>query len=47
MHNSYHQEVVFQDFAFVILEAKHARDIWEMLIKKSQDQLEIRFSNIT
>ena len=46
MNSCYHQDVVFQDPVFGILEAKDARDMWEMLNEKSQGQLEIRFSNV-
>jgi hypothetical protein len=46
MNSCYHHDVVFQDPVFGILEGNDARDMWEMLIEKSQGQLEIRFSNI-
>jgi hypothetical protein len=47
MNSCYHQDIVFQDPVFGVLEGTDARDMWEMLIEKSQGQLEIRFSNVT
>jgi hypothetical protein len=46
MNSCYHAEVIFQDPIFGVLDAADAKDMWEMLIEKSQGQLEIRFSNI-
>lgn len=46
MCSCYHDEVIFQDPIFGVLEGVDAKDMWEMLIEKSQGDLEIKFSNI-
>lgn len=46
MHECYHPEVVFKDPVFGELVGKDARDMWKMLLEKSQGQLEIRFSKL-
>lgn len=46
MNSCYHPEVVFQDPVFGTLESTDARDMWEMLIAKSQGSLSIKFSNV-
>ena len=46
MISCYHPEVIFKDPAFGVLEASDAKDMWEMLIQKSQGQLDIKFSNV-
>lgn len=46
MCSCYHPEVVFQDPIFGTLQSTDARDMWEMLMAKSQGQLSIKFSNV-
>ena len=46
MCSCYHPEIVFQDPVFGILEATDVKDMWEMLLAKSQGNLEINFSNV-
>lgn len=46
MSSCYHPEVVFKDPVFGILEGDDARDMWEMLIEKSNGLLDIKFSNV-
>ncbi|WP_432670740.1 nuclear transport factor 2 family protein [Flavobacterium sp. SM2513] len=46
MNSCYHPEVVFQDPVFGTLESKDVRDMWEMLIAKSNGKLIIKFSNV-
>jgi len=46
MTSCYHPEIVFQDPVFGILEATDVKDMWEMLLEKSQGNLEINFSDV-
>ena len=46
MCSCYHQEIVFQDPIFGILVGNDAKDMWEMLIKKSKGNLEINFTEV-
>lgn len=46
MCSCYHPEIVFQDPVFGILEGDDARDMWEMLIEKSNGLMDIKFSNV-
>ncbi len=46
MTSCYHPEVIFQDPIFGKLEGTDAKDMWEMLIQKSQGNLKIRFSHL-
>lgn len=46
MNSCYHPEVVFQDPVFGVLQSQDVRDMWEMLIFKSNGRLDIKFSNV-
>lgn len=46
MNSCYHSEVVFKDPVFGRLGHAEVQDMWEMLIKKSQGDLKIRFSHL-
>lgn len=46
MCSCYHPEIVFQDPVFGILGGDDARDMWEMLIEKSNGLMDIKFSNV-
>lgn len=46
MCSCYHEDIVFQDPIFGILEGNDAKDMWEMLIEKSQGNLEINFADV-
>lgn len=46
MNSCYHPDVVFRDPVFGILEGQDARDMWEMLISNSKDDLKIRFMHL-
>lgn len=46
MRSCYHPEVIFQDPVFGKLGGNDAKDMWEMLIQKSQGNLKIRFSHL-
>ncbi|WP_026978659.1 nuclear transport factor 2 family protein [Flavobacterium tegetincola] len=46
MNSCYHKEATFEDPVFGLLEGDDVRDMWEMLIEKSQGQLKICFSNV-
>lgn len=46
MHKCYHPEVIFQDPIFGKLIGDDARDMWQMLIEKSQGEMDIRFSKL-
>ena len=47
MNDCYHQEIVFQDPAFGVLRGQEVHKMWEMLISKGKDALEISYSDIT
>ena len=46
MHKCYHPEIIFSDPIFGELIGDDAKDMWEMLLEKSQGKLEIRFSKL-
>ncbi len=46
MNSCYHPEVVFEDPVFGILQSQDVKDMWEMLIKKSNGNIIIKFSNV-
>lgn len=46
MNSCYHPEIEFEDPVFGVLRGQDAKDMWEMLIKKSKGQLKITFTNV-
>ncbi len=47
MNDYYHKEIVFQDPAFGVLRGQEVHKMWEMLISKGKDALQITYSDIT
>jgi hypothetical protein len=46
MASCYHEGIVFRDPVFGILKGQDVADMWEMLIEKSNGNLEIGFSDV-
>lgn len=46
MNSCYHPEVVFTDPVFGTLQSQDVRDMWDMLIEKSNGNITIKFSNV-
>jgi limonene-1,2-epoxide hydrolase len=46
MCSCYHPEVIFEDPVFGELKGQDAKDMWEMLIKKSKGHLKITFTDV-
>ena len=46
MASWYHEDIVFEDPAFGILKGQDVADMWEMLIEKSNGNLQVEFSDV-
>ncbi|MGK4568665.1 nuclear transport factor 2 family protein [Flavobacterium sp. 3HN19-14] len=46
MASCYHEDIVFEDPVFGILKGRDVADMWEMLVEKSNGNLQIEFSDV-
>jgi ketosteroid isomerase-like protein len=46
MINCYHENIVFEDPVFGRLKGEKAKDMWKMLIKRSEGKIQVFFKNV-